>query len=277
MRHRYTEYLFALGLAPSTIRLYRSMMQRAWDWAALEGVDLTRPRASEVAALRGEFVDSASTLRQLRCALVHYWEMMEVTQPPVKALRVPRKPTPRWRGLETDVAMKLAGEALHWRPEGVAVLVGLFTGLRREEIAGMRWDRFSPALDRYTVSGKGGYTDPVAIPSDLIPVLEEHRSAYVYLFPGEGRRHVSPATVWSWVRLIADAAGIERITTHQLRHTAIGWVCDEFGIRVAQAFARHRRIDTTQIYTRVTEDQLRNAAASMPWLRSLPPASSEAA
>lgn len=275
MRH-YTEYLFGLGLAPGTVRMYRSMMNRALGWAHTNQVDLTKPTAVELAQLRAEFVESSSTLRQVRCALVHWWDMMEVTQPPVKALRVPKKPTPYWRGLETDVAMRLAGEALQWRPEGVAVLIGLFTGLRRAEIAAMRWDRFTPALDWYTVTGKGGYTDPVAIHQDLTPVLEKHRSAYVYLFPGEGRQHVSPATVWQWTKVIAEAAGIEAITTHQLRHTAIGWVCDALGIRVAQAFARHRRIDTTQIYTRVTQDQLRQAAASMPWLKKQTP-SAEAA
>ncbi|HLF44102.1 MAG TPA: tyrosine-type recombinase/integrase [Acidimicrobiia bacterium] len=273
----YTEYLFGLGLAPGTVRMYRSMMQRARDWADIEGVDLTDPRPSDLVALRGEFVESAATLRQVRCALVHYWDMMEVTQPPVKALRVPRKPTPHWRGLEVDVATVLAHEALNWHPEGTAVLIGLFTGLRRAEIASMRWDRFTPSLDWYTVTGKGDYTDTIPIHPDLRAVLEEHRGGFVYLFPGEGRRHVNPATVWAWVRTVSEAAGMERISTHQLRHTSIAAVCDLLGIRVAQAFARHRRIDTTQIYTRVTNEQLLRAMEALPWLKRNDPPTAAAA
>lgn len=265
----FREYLFSLGLAPGTIRMYESMLRRAEAWAIEVGVDLTRPTAEELADLRGRFVESNTTLRQLRCALTHYWEMLEVRQPPVKALRVPRKPRYHWRGLEDEAAIRLVATAATWRPsvEGLVVLVGMYAGLRRAEIATMRWDRFTPDLRIYTVLGKGGLEDSVPIATDLVPFLESHRSPYVYLFPGEKRRHITPSTVWSWTKRIARASGIEHFTTHQMRHTAIGYISEHYGERAAQRFARHVSIETTQIYTRVTELRLREATEALPWLR----------
>jgi integrase len=205
----------------------------------------------------------------LRCALTHYWDLLEVRQPPIRALRIPPKPRYSWRGIEDEDAIRLAAEALRRRPEGLAVLIGLFTGFRRSEIAAMRWDRFSPDLTSYTVRGKGGYEDTQPIPPDLIPLLEEHRSAFVYLFPGEKSRHVNPATIWHWAKEIAEAAGLGDFTTHQLRHTAIGWVYDYYGMRAAQRFARHVRLDTTQIYTRAREQEVREAVSNFPWLKGV--------
>ena len=274
----YVEYLTGLGLAPGTIQNYRFRLVQAFTAANELGLDLNEPSAVALAQIRGCFVESNTTLRQVRNALGHYYDMRGVVAP-LKALRVPRKPTYHWRGLETPDAMALAREATKWDPEGLAVLVALYMGLRREEIATMRWDRFSPDLATYTVFGKGSSQDTVPVADALKPFLESHRSPYVWLFPGSETRHVSPATVNMWVKRVAEAAGIDpaSISTHHLRHTAIGFVCDKKGIRVAQRFARHARIDTTQIYTRAPEREVRLSANMMPWLDDEPPADEEAA
>ncbi|HEX7099644.1 MAG TPA: site-specific integrase [Acidimicrobiia bacterium] len=264
----YEEYLTGLGLAPATVRMYRFRLGQAIEAARELGVDLDSPTAVGLSKLRSAFPESNTTLRQVRCALGHWFDMQGKAAP-LKALRVPKKPRYHWRGLETDEARRLAREATRWHPEGLAVLVALYMGLRREEIATMRWDRFSPDLSTYQVYGKGGYQDTIPVADDLKPLLEAHHSAYVWLFPGAGRRHVNPATISEWVKRVAKAADIDprTIAPHRLRHTAIGFVCDTEGIRVAQRFARHVRIDTTQIYTRATEQQVRLSANMMPWLK----------
>lgn len=87
-----------------------------------------------------------------------------------------------------------------------------------------------------------------------------------WLFPGHGGRdHVSPQTIWNWVGQVAAAAGVtERVWPHRLRHTAIALVNDTTGdLRAAQEFARHQRPETTAVYTRVTEQRLQRAVASL--------------
>lgn len=269
MLRDFADYLLGLGLAPSTVRMYRALMRKCADWADEQGIDLREPTAAELSQLRDQFVESPSTLRQLRCALQHYWDMHDVRHPPARALRVPPKPRPRWRGIPDDQARQLAITAAGWHPEGTATLIALYTGLRRAEIAAMRWDRFNADLSEYTVMGKGQVTDMVPISPHLQNFLRPLRGGFVWLFPGQRKLHVSPATIWAWVRTVAEEAGVQ-ITTHQLRHTAVNRIYREAGLLTAQRFARHARSDTTEVYLKdVTAEEVREAASKLDWLGPL--------
>lgn len=262
----YDEYLYSLGLAPGTVRMYTAMLAKAEDWAAETGVDLRAPKASDLAELRSRFVESSATLRQVRCALQHYWDMHGVPNPPVKALRVPPKPRPHWRGLSRHDAVRLAQTAFGWHPQGTVVLIALYMGLRRSEIASMRWDRFDENLTEYRVLGKGLVQRVVPVHPTLARILRPAKGGYVWLFPGERRLHVAPATVWQWVREVGDEAGVQ-VHTHQLRHTSISAVVEATRqIEVGQTFAGHASIETTRIYTNVTAEQVREAVLALDWL-----------
>ena len=89
-----------------------------------------------------------------------------------------------------------------------------------------------------------------------------------YLFPGHCcRPHVTPTTVWHWVRKVSNAAGIGDITTHQLRHTALATANDNLGdLRAVMEFARHMRPEVTAGYTRTTKQQLEMVVGSLDYL-----------
>lgn len=264
--HGYTDYLHSLGLAPSTVRMYRSKLDAALRTADELGFDLAAATASDLALLRDRFVESYATLRQVRCAIQHWCDYQELPPLPVKALRVPKKPRPHWRGLPDADARLLAETARGWHPEGTATLVGLYTGMRRAEIAAMRWDRFTPNLDWYRVLGKGLMERTIPIHPTLQRVLRPVRGSFVWVFPGKRRLHVAPATIWDWVRTVADEAGLS-VSTHQLRHTAINAVVKATrNVEAGQSLAGHVDISTTAIYMTVTPDELRDAVAALDWL-----------
>lgn len=78
-----------------------------------------------------------------------------------------------------------------------------------------------------------------------------------WVFPGRVvGTHVSPATIWMWIRLAGERAGVGHVTPHRLRHTAIATVEESEGLRTAMVFARHRRIETTLIYTKTEQARL---------------------
>jgi integrase len=183
----------------------------------------------------------------------------------VKAIRVPRQKRGQFNGLTQTEARDMVKTAQGWYPQGTAVLFGLYMGLRREEMAQVRWDRFTQGLAWYKVHGKGNRIDDLPVHPILQAELRPH--AYLWAFPGRNGGHVTPATVWNWVREVADAAGIRQIHPHQLRHTAIATINDNTGdLRSAQTFARHARPETTAIYTRTTAARLEAAAASLDYL-----------
>lgn len=263
-RTKYRSHLTGAGLADDTIRIYLSHIQRIAD--AVGGYEsLYVADADDLRAYSDTTANSHSNRRQLRSALRHWYQHAGREDPPLKAVRVPPKPAPEFRGLEKPAAARLAAVASDRHPDGTAVLVGLYMGLRAAEIAAVRWDRFDPELEWYTVMGKGDRTHTLPVHPVLREALQQHRSAWLYLFPGDrGRAHVTSKTVWGWVQDTAKDAGVGRLGPHQLRHTAIAAVHDGTGdLRAASAFARHLRLETTQIYTRTTREKLRAAVESI--------------
>lgn len=263
---RFRDHLLGQGLSEKTVTTYVAKVELVSGWCRERGVHLTSLTPSQAVEVAKLVPASASSRRQLRTALRHYWDMIGV-KGPEKAIRVPPKPSPRWRGLEPDDAALLVKAAKGWHPQGTAVLAGMYLALRREEIAIMEWSRFDDFYTWYTVTGKFDLTDSLPVHPGLQDQLSAVRmmNKGEWVFPGSrGRAHVTPMTVTNWVDEVARAAGLGHIHPHQMRHTAIAMVNDTTGdLRTAQVFARHRRIESTQVYTRTTAEKLERAVEAL--------------
>jgi integrase len=264
------ESLAALGLSPGTVYIYERILARVEGTLAEIGSDLERVTAPELRAVAADFPRSHARLTQLRGALRAAWEVLGRRDPPLWAIRPPKKPRMRCRALTEGQARALeAAAAARGDRVGLAVLIGLYAALRREEIASLRWEDFSPGEDGtplgwVTVTGKGDVTAPVPIHPVLRAELARHAKPSGPLFPGTGRDHVTPATIWEWTKRVAHAAGLPDVTTHQLRHTALTEALDRsHDLRTVQAFARHSKPETTAGYTRVTGRRLVEVASSI--------------
>lgn len=256
----YIEALLGDGLSQKTANCYDLRVRQAQDWCDEQGLALIDLTATDVSEMVKIFPPSCSTRRQVRTALTRWWEWQGRDNPPVKAIRVPRKPHYRNRALSPDDATKLAKAAHRWHPEGLAVSFGLYLALRSTEIASAQWSRYDRAGGWYTVLGKFDQTFTLPVHPVLAEELElRRRGSGDWIFPGSrGRRHVTPQTIWNWVQAVADEAGIGPCQVHVLRHTAITTANDRSGdLRAVSEFARHARLETTRLYTRTTDVQLR--------------------
>jgi integrase/recombinase XerC len=176
----------------------------------------------------------------------------------------------RSRALEEPAAAALAAVARRRAAEGtrkgLAVLLGLYGGLRRSEIAELRWTDL--AGDGWVrVIGKGSERQ-IPLHPVLLASLEALRSrrpiqslgpqglrGRVFLGQGGGRLH--PTTVWTWVRQLSAEAGLPPVQVHVLRHTALTTALDgTHDLRAVQELAGHARPETTAGYTRVRSDRL---------------------
>lgn len=242
------------GKSEPTIRHYASMLWRAECWAAGRGLTLAELGARDLA----DYGDTLSrhSRRSLRSALRCYYAALAVEDPPIKALRVPRKARMVARPLEVDEARRLLAAAIDdGGPRGVAVLLGLLLGLRRFEIAKLRFADFSGGWVRFV--GKGSLEATLPVPELVSAKVAELAHDSPWLFPGRSGGPTSPASIWGWVRSLARDAGIADVSTHRLRHTCLTLANDATGdLRAVQEFARHADPDTTAGYTRVTRDRL---------------------
>jgi len=154
-----------------------------------------------------------------------------------------------------------------------AILEMLFsTGTRVSELANLKIDQVNLTRDEFTVRGKGDKLRVVFL-SDrakaaLKAYLDARRDPSPYLFVSHdrakaGREETGPLTPRSIERTVAfyaKAAGItKRITPHTLRHTfATDLLRGGADIRAVQSMLGHASITTTQIYTHVTNKQLKD-------------------
>lgn len=153
----------------------------------------------------------------------------------------------------------------------LAIVELLFsTGLRVSELSKLKIEQVNLRRDEFTVRGKGS-KHRVAFLSDhakkaIREYLETRHDTSPYMFIGHDRakagREPMPLTPRSIQRIIekyATAAGItKKITPHVLRHTyATDLLRNGADIRSVQAMLGHESITTTQVYTHVTDKELR--------------------
>ncbi len=154
-----------------------------------------------------------------------------------------------------------------------AILELLFsTGLRVSELAGLPIETVNVDKDEFTVRGKGGKPRVVFLSDDakraVAAYVAARRDLSPYLFVSHDRAkrergETGPLTARSIERLVAGyarACGIgKRITPHTLRHTfATDLLRNGADIRSVQSLLGHASITTTQVYTHVTDKQLKD-------------------
>ncbi len=175
---------------------------------------------------------------------------------------------------EDEVSALLAAASRRPGPDGVRLkaLVELCyaTGLRASELVGLPLAAVQRDPRVIVVRGKGDR-------ERMVPLNEAARAAvraylgvrdnYVrgdggspYLFPGRAGRPMTRQRFFQLLKELAGAAGIEprRVSPHVLRHAfATHLLNNEADLRSVQKMLGHADISTTQIYTHVLDERLR--------------------
>ncbi|MBP1888442.1 site-specific recombinase XerD [Clostridium moniliforme] len=149
-------------------------------------------------------------------------------------------------------------------------------GMRLSELCSIRLDKISG--DILTIIGKGNkertvYLNEACLKAldnylkhrDVSKVTEENKK---YLFLSNRGTPINKRTVELMVKKYTKTAGLtdEKYTPHKLRHTAatLMYKYGDVDIRSLQDLLGHENISTTQIYTHVDDDTLREAVKSNP-------------
>lgn len=149
-------------------------------------------------------------------------------------------------------------------------------GMRLSELCNIRLDKISG--DTLTIIGKGNKERTVYLNEACIKALnnylENRDSSKVseenkkYLFLSNRGTPINKRTVEIMVKNYTKKAGLrdEKYTPHKLRHTAatLMYKHGNVDIRALQNILGHENISTTQIYTHVDDDTLREAVKSNP-------------
>jgi len=170
---------------------------------------------------------------------------------------------------------KRQSDILRQKYRDKAILEMLFsTGLRVSELAGLKKENINLNRDEFTVTGKGRKSRVVFVSEQAKVWLKKYFAARKdmnpYLFVGHDKKSKKasdaedePLTTRSIQRIVhkhAKAAGITKpVTPHTLRHSfATDLLQNGADIRSVQSMLGHSSITTTQIYTHITDKELRN-------------------
>ncbi|HZB20429.1 MAG TPA: site-specific tyrosine recombinase XerD [Blastococcus sp.] len=286
------------GLAANTIASYRRDLRRYTQYLAAAGVrGLAEVAESDVSgflsALREGDDDhpplSATSAARAVVAVrgLHRFALLDGLVPDDVAHEV-RPPTPARRlpkavPVESVIALIEAAGSVEG-PRGLrdrALLELLYgTGARISEAVGLAVDDVDRGQAAVRLAGKGGKERVVPVGSYALRAVEDYLVRARPELAANGRRGVRGGTLflnvrggplsrqsaWAILRSAAERAdGIDpsAVSPHTLRHSFATHLLDGGAdVRVVQELLGHASVTTTQVYTLVTVDRLREVYAT---------------
>ncbi len=281
------------GLATNTLLSYRRDLARYAQIISARGItgvaDITEHDVSDfLARLREGDSDhpplGASSAARAVIAVrgFHKFAVREGLSAidPARPVRPPKRPQrlPKAIGVaEVQRLIEVAGTGTRAElaTRDAALLEFLYgTGARISEAVGLDVDDLDLAARTVKLSGKGGKQRMVPLGSYAIEAVQNylvHRPALVAagkgnhgLFLNARGGRLSRQSAWSVLNAAAEASGLGLdVSPHTLRHSFATHLLDGGAdVRVVQELLGHASVATTQIYTLVTVDRLREVYAS---------------
>jgi len=282
------------GLASNTITAYRHDLERFFHYLSINQLEFDQIKVDDlslyVAWLRGmgntEFKIGQSSIARNVISLRSYYNYLAKEhklnnlaanfKPPKIAKRLPKA-----LSIEQILSiLNIAGDdRISLRDKAMLELL-YSTGARVSELINLN------ALDISTISndgqvsttvklkGKGGKERVVPIGSYAVKAVNDYLtrsrpsllkvSTQRSLFLNQRGGRLSRQSAWNVVAASAKRVGLtEQVTPHSMRHSFATHLLDGGAdIRVVQELLGHASVTTTQIYTLITIDKLRESYAS---------------
>ena len=268
------------GVADSTRAVYSRDMVAAVEW--LETAGFPGPASVDRRALRGYLAElgvnryAARTISRKVSVLRRYFDWARRTgrvgADPTLGLAPPRGPSKLPQVLKHDQIHTLiekparAGDDDARDARDLAIVEMLYgSGLRVSELCGLRHEDLDLAKTEVRVWGKGSKQRLVPLSDPAVAALrawlQDHRASFVTadtpsasVFLNQRGRAMTPRDV----RRVIDRRSVVPTHPHALRHTFATHLLDGGAdLRAVQELLGHADISTTQIYTHVSRERLR--------------------
>jgi integrase/recombinase XerD len=274
------------GLSRNTLEAYRSDLQQYGEFLGRSDLDPldVGPRdlarfVSELAVGRdGKPPMAAATLqRKIACLRSFYRHLRReqiIEHDPTSELRPPRSRGPLPQVLSRDEVLRLLAQPVGATPAAVrdrALLETMYAcGLRASEAIGLELSELDLEAGILLARGKGSKERLVPIGSQAIATLDDYLNGArpklvglrheTHVFVNVCGSGLSRQGLYKIVQRHARTAGLaDRMSPHTLRHTfathLLAGGCD---LRSLQEMLGHADIGTTQIYTHLSTERLRD-------------------
>jgi integrase/recombinase XerD len=269
------------GLSPNTLAAYRADLTALERWLDERGIALVHAERGDILAFMASRVQAGarprSTARQLSSFRRFYRHLVRegiLREDPTAQIAMPKvgRSLPKSL-LEEEVEALLAAPAVgdplgHRDRTMLEVLYA--TGLRVSELVNLKLGQVNLNQGVLRIVGKGDRERLIPLGEEAVQwvqqflqgprveILLERQTDY--LFPTRRGDRMTRQAFWHIIKRYARKAGIEKeLSPHTLRHAFATHLLNHGAdLRVVQMLLGHSDLSTTQIYTHVARERLKD-------------------
>ena len=225
--------------------------------------------------------DSASIARKVSSlrAFFKYLcvKMKQIPENPMEELESPRlkKSLPKYLSLDESIQLLESIDGRDKERDYAIITLFLNCGLRLSELCSLNYTDIK-SDGTMTVTGKGNKERTIYLNDMCVNAVKEYMKVRPVdgvkdkhaLFLSNRKSRISPKTVQHIVEKFIEKSGLgdRGFSTHKLRHTAATLMYQKGGVDVLliKDILGHENLATTEIYTHIVDEQLKDAVSSNP-------------
>lgn len=225
--------------------------------------------------------DSASIARKVSSlrAFFKYLcvKMKQIPENPMEELESPKlkKALPKYLSLEESIQLLESIDGRDKERDYAIITLFLNCGLRLSELCSLNYSDIKTD-GTMTVTGKGNKDRTIYLNEMCVNAVKEYMKVRPVdgvkdkhaLFLSNRKSRISPKTVQHIVEKFIEKSGLgdRGYSTHKLRHTAATLMYQKGGVDVLliKDILGHENLATTEIYTHIVDEQLKDAVSSNP-------------
>ena len=225
--------------------------------------------------------DSASIARKVSSlrAFFKYLcvKMKQIPENPMEELESPKlkKALPKYLSLEESIQLLESIDGRDKERNYAIITLFLNCGLRLSELCSLNYSDIKTD-GTMTVTGKGNKERTIYLNEMCVNAVKEYMKGRPVdgvkdkhaLFLSNRKSRISPKTVQHIVEKFIEKSGLgdRGYSTHKLRHTAATLMYQKGGVDVLliKDILGHENLATTEIYTHIVDEQLKDAVSSNP-------------
>ncbi|MEI6731881.1 MAG: site-specific tyrosine recombinase/integron integrase [archaeon] len=244
------------GFSPLTVKNYSFFVGKFFLGVTKPAVELNSDDAK--AYLSGLFESKSKNTIMLAAASLKFL-FTEILKKGFEEVKMPKKESRLPEVLTKDEVRKLI-DATDNNKSKLIVSMLYSTGLRVSEIVNLKTDSLNmQEKTGWVRRGKGGKDRIFAISEGLATDLSQYLQDknHTYIFSKD--KPLTTRNIQKIIKFTAKRAGInKKVTPHTLRHSFATHLLEQgTDIRIIQSMLGHSSLSTTQVYTHVSNDQIK--------------------